>query len=301
MVKRMQRVFGDIDALMFVDNKLDEERRAAFQAYLAATPGEAERVETWSRQNDHLKASFANLANEAVPVWLRLGNVSLERGVTPGVDDLPAPATRANPGVVMRLAPRKTRGGRDKLLSAVALTLGITALAGFAVSRDLLPFPHFGFTAPVSATADPYRALVGRAVDAYRTFAQDPVHPVEIASTQQSQLEHWLQRRMSIPVRAPDLRAEGWSLLGGRLVPGDLGPAAFFVYENSAAERMGLYMARTTVAPRHDLSFDVMAGGGAMSWVSGPLGIVLTVGKDPDWLSRNADDLKRRIEAVQAE
>ena len=37
-MKRMQRVFGDLDALRFVDGRLDEERRAAFQAISPIIP-----------------------------------------------------------------------------------------------------------------------------------------------------------------------------------------------------------------------------------------------------------------------
>ena len=43
----------------FVDGDLDRGRREAVEAFLAASPGDAARVETWRRQNETIRAAFA--------------------------------------------------------------------------------------------------------------------------------------------------------------------------------------------------------------------------------------------------
>ncbi|MCS0468326.1 anti-sigma factor, partial [Burkholderia mallei] len=43
-------------------------------------------------------------------------------------------------------------------------------------------------------------------------------------------------------IAAPSLREYGFALLGARLLPGAGGPAAQFMYENAAGERLALYV-----------------------------------------------------------
>ncbi len=295
-VKRIQRVFGDIDALRFVDDRLDEDRRAAFVAHLADDPEAAERVQLWGRQNEALRAAFADLAAEPVPVWLRLGHLAAEQ-IEPIGSREAAPTLRRDGAKITRLAPAphgRQGMNRVKTVAAAAVLVAAGAFSMMAAHTFLLS-PHPFGDERTRLAADPGAALVARAVDAFRTFALDPVHPVEIASTQQVQLEHWLSRRLSLPIHAPDLRQEGWSLLGGRVAPGDIGPGALLVYENDANERMGLYIARTGAAPRPP-SLSEMPGGSVTSWVSGPVGFVLAVGKDKAWMTRNADGLRTKVQ-----
>jgi anti-sigma factor RsiW len=41
----------------------------------------------------------------------------------------------------------------------------------------------------------------------------------------------------------PSLRAYGYSLIGGRLLPGESGPAELFMYQNAVGIRLTLYIA----------------------------------------------------------
>ncbi|HUB64424.1 MAG TPA: hypothetical protein VL996_08265 [Methylocella sp.] len=45
----------------FVDGGLERGRQAAVQAFLAASPADAARVETWQRQNERIRAAFASM------------------------------------------------------------------------------------------------------------------------------------------------------------------------------------------------------------------------------------------------
>lgn len=46
----------------------------------------------------------------------------------------------------------------------------------------------------------------------------------------------------------PDLSAQGYSLLGGRLLPGNDKPAALFMYENQNGQRVTLNITRSKEA-----------------------------------------------------
>ncbi len=56
----------------FVDGDMDRGRREAVQAFLAASPADAARVETWRRQNDTIRAAFAPVATGPLPWSLPL-------------------------------------------------------------------------------------------------------------------------------------------------------------------------------------------------------------------------------------
>src|ERR1700738_1758667 len=56
----------------FVDGDMDRGRREAVQAFLAASPGDAARVETWRRQNETIRAAFAPVETGALPWSLPL-------------------------------------------------------------------------------------------------------------------------------------------------------------------------------------------------------------------------------------
>ncbi len=308
----MQRVFGDLDSLLYVDHRLDDERKAAFLAHLAEDGHEAERVALWSRQNDVLRATFANVAVEPVPLWLRLGHVAAERPVlrdmTPAPERRPRAEARlvdgrasprpaeaaAGPKMVESPVRRRYRSTSIGVSAALLLAIGLLVLVG---AHALLPQVAGTAEPAARADGDSISPAAGRAADAYRTFALDPVRPVEIAASQQATLDHWLQRRLGMAVHAPDLHGEGWTALGGRLVPGDAAPAAYYIYGDDAGEKLGVYMARTAGPPTTTISLDPMSGGGSvLSWIDGQTAYAVTTGKSLDWLSRNAEALRTRID-----
>src|SRR2546422_8631539 len=47
----------------------------------------------------------------------------------------------------------------------------------------------------------------------------------------------WLSKRVGARVRAPKLDEAGMALVGGRLLPGESGPVALFMYQTAAGDR----------------------------------------------------------------
>lgn len=309
-MKRIQRVFGDLDSLRFVDGRLDDERRAAFLSHLDDDAIEAERVAVWARQNEALRAAFAGVTLEPVPVALRLNHLappsrpSLTKALA---DRRPAALTvpRA-PGPVpggaevaylkAKVRPTRYPGARAYRVPLSAAMLFAVALLVLYVAHGLVPSGAAAFSvgSGVPAEGGPRPSILDRAADAHTTYALDPVHPVEFTANQTLPMNQWLQRRLGLTVTAPLLASEGWRFLGSRLVPGAGVPGALFIYEDTDGERLSVFAQRGTEPAPVSLA---SAGNGlaAMSWGSGPIAYVITVGRSVDWLSRNGEDLRDHV------
>ncbi len=86
------------------------------------------------------------------------------------------------------------------------------------------------------------REFVHAASVAHAVYAPEKRHPVEVAAAEQQHLVQWLSKRLDRPLKVPDLSAEGYALVGGRLLPGEDGARAQFMFENAAGERVTLYI-----------------------------------------------------------
>jgi len=83
-----------------------------------------------------------------------------------------------------------------------------------------------------------------RAARAHLVYASEVRHPVEVDATQQEHLVKWLSKRLGIDLKVPVLAREGFELLGGRLLPGNEGPVAQFMYQDQSGKRLTLYVTR---------------------------------------------------------
>ncbi|MGU8083583.1 anti-sigma factor [Burkholderia pyrrocinia] len=131
---------------------------------------------------------------------------------------------------VQRRAPRRRAIAYAFAGLAAGLLIGVALHAGWAA---------FG--------SEP--AFAARADVAYAVYAADREHPVEVGAGDPEHLAAWLSARVGRPVRAPSLDEYGYALLGGRLLPGDAGPAAQFMYQRADGKRVTLYM--TAYDARH--------------------------------------------------
>ncbi|MDR6535623.1 anti-sigma factor [Variovorax soli] len=92
------------------------------------------------------------------------------------------------------------------------------------------------------ASAPATREFVHAATVAHAVYAPEKRHPVEVAATEQQHLVQWLSRRLDKPLKVPDLSAQGYALVGGRLLPGVEGARAQFMFERGDGERLTLYI-----------------------------------------------------------
>ena len=120
-------------------------------------------------------------------------------------------------------------------------------------------------------------AFVKRAAIAHATYSPEVRHPVEVGADQEQHLVAWLSKRLGAQVRAPKLEAAGYSLMGGRLLPGDNGPVADFMYQTAQGRRITLYV-RTEAAENHETAFRFAAEGNVkvFYWIDHKLGYALS-------------------------
>lgn len=190
----------------WVDGELSPESAAVVAQWLADHPDEAARMASVQAQNAGLRALHAQLIEELVPPRM-LG--------------------------VLRRPPLQWRWPHA-LAAAVMLSVGL----GLGYS--------LGHGQAGSSRADVAAQLpvfVREAVAAHAVYVPEQRHPVEVAAQQQAHLVQWLSKRLGVQLKAPVLDAEGFHLIGGRLLPGETGQArAQFMYENAAGERVTLYV-----------------------------------------------------------
>ena len=127
-------------------------------------------------------------------------------------------------------------------------------------------------------------SFVKRAAMAHATYSPEVRHPVEVGADQEEHLVTWLSKRLGAQVRAPKLEAIGYSLVGGRLLPGDNGPVAHFMYQTEKGRRITLYV-RTDAAENRETAFRYAAEGNVkvFYWIDRKLGYSISsadIGKD---------------------
>jgi len=198
----------DTDALhAFADGQLGDAERAAVEHYLTLHPDAAALVSQWQRQNEAIETLFSAPASEAVPSRL-----------------LPQ-------RIAQRINGERRQGFRNLAAALVLVLLG--GGMGF-YARDYL--------IPVEAASD---VLIEEAVTAHTLYVKEKLHAVEVPADAPN-LMRWLSNRIASPIDAPNLTAQGFVFIGGRLLPGyddtAPGPAAQLMYENASAERLTLYI-----------------------------------------------------------
>ena len=92
--------------------------------------------------------------------------------------------------------------------------------------------------------------FVKRAAVAHAVYSPEVRHPVEVAADQEQHLVTWLSKRLGVKVHAPKLEEAGLALVGGRLLPGENGPVAQFMYQTQNGRRLTLYVRPETSAQR---------------------------------------------------
>jgi len=119
--------------------------------------------------------------------------------------------------------------------------------------------------------------FVKRAAVAHATYSPEVRHPVEVGADQEQHLVAWLSKRLGAQVRAPKLDPIGYSLVGGRLLPGDNGPVAHFMYQTEKGRRITLYV-RTEATENRETAFRFASEGNVkvFYWIDRKLGYALS-------------------------
>jgi anti-sigma factor RsiW len=112
---------------------------------------------------------------------------------------------------------------------------------------------------------------------AHAVYSPEVRHPVEVGAAEQEHLVNWLSKRVGAKLRAPVLVAEGYELVGGRLLPGESGAVAQFMYQDGKGKRLTLYVSRLAGKQRDTaFRFSQEDKVSVFYWIDGTLGYALS-------------------------
>ena len=151
------------------------------------------------------------------------------------------------------------------------------AVAAAAVVAAFLIGGVVGWMAHGASAAAPSRfdVFTAEALGAHKVYVVEVRHPVEVSGSERPHLVQWLSKRLDYELRIPDLERAGLKLVGGRLLPGPFGPAAFCMYEGASGERFTIYYARTD-SPQTAMRYRAGDGFAALYWVENGLAYVVS-------------------------
>jgi anti-sigma factor RsiW len=202
----------DDDLHALVDGQVISADHGALVSRLAQDPDAQEKVDQWRRQRDRLRGLHQPILYEPIPSSLLA-------------------AARQSADAQEALRQWWRWGG---IAAGLLLSFGTGWLthtewqsqqSGVTLAR----------TAPVSD-------FVRQASFAHAVYVPEVRHPVEVAAAEQEHLVKWLSKRLGRPLKVPNLAGMGFDLVGGRLLPGEAGARAQFMFQNSSGARITLYL-----------------------------------------------------------
>ncbi|MDX8513608.1 anti-sigma factor family protein [Mesorhizobium captivum] len=203
-----RRDFSERDIHMALDGELPGEERMAYDAWLEANPEMRAKSARYIADRAALRAALAGVMDEPVPARLRQA--------------------------VLGEAPVKTPAWRSRwwLSAAAAAVLMVGGFGGYMAG--------IGGRGREGGADD---QLAEQAIAAHVIYAAEKRHAVEVPASDKDHLQTWLSNRVGLKLVAPDLAAEGFDLVGGRLLPsGEHGKAAMLLYEDAKGERISLFV-----------------------------------------------------------
>jgi anti-sigma factor RsiW len=153
------------------------------------------------------------------------------------------------------------------------------------------------FRTPLPSPVANLTPLPIRAARAHLVYSPEVRHPVEVEAKDQDHLVKWLSKRLGTPLKVPVLTAEGFELLGGRLLPGPEGPVAQFMYQEGSGKRLTLYVTRPHSGEQVTaFRFAQDEGVSVFYWIDKDCGYALSGEVDKGTLARVASSVYKQIE-----
>lgn len=200
------RDFTERDIHLALDGELPDEECTAFETWLEANPEMKARSNRFGADREALRGALSSALDEPVPVrFTRL--VAGDGGVRP------------------------LRRSRWWHVAAAAVLLATGGAGGYVAGMRGIGVED--------AQADRFAE---EAVAAYVVYAAEKRHAVEVPASDGEHMRNWLSARIGLRLVTPDLTADGFQLVGGRLLPAGAGKAAMLLYEDAEGNRISLFV-----------------------------------------------------------
>jgi len=256
------------DLHAYVDGLLPVARVAELEQHLAHHPEDAHRVAAWRAQNAALRATFNPVLAEPLP-----------------------------PQLVARPFVRHAANDRQywRQIAAALVVAIVSGSAGWLLHAPTALDSAQRFNVPLNT--DGSLALAHQAAIAHVVYSPEVTRPVEIGAEQEDQLVKWLSKRLGSNINPPKLGKLGYELIGGRLLPGQTGPVAQFMYHNVAGERLTVYVT-TDQTQNKDTGFRFAQEGpvNVFYWIDGKFGYALSGGMAKGELARIATAVYEQLQ-----
>jgi anti-sigma factor RsiW len=239
----------DIHAL--VDGRLTRAQAAAVHKRMALDPLAEDTFAAWSEQREAILGHHADLLKESIPASFIAAADNLARA--------------------------QERSAQWWRWGGMAASVALAFVCGWAGSSYWGANPGSAQLARASVHNFAEQAALAHAV-----YLPEVRHPVEVPAAQQDHLVQWLSKRVGRPLKVPNLSAQGYELVGGRLLPGESGARAQFMFQNAGGERVTLYLgaikAGDAAANTKETAFRFLDDGAAPGfyWVDRGFGYALS-------------------------
>jgi len=253
------------DLHAFVDGLLDDDRRRHVELFLKDHPEEAAEVRQWQAQAKDLKAAFSSYAHF-------------------GENDRALLNSRTQSG-----APASD-WRKAGLLAASLLLFLSGAVAGIYADR-------FYAGNPPAETASALESLPRQSKTAFLVYASEKRHPVEVGADDEAHLITWLGKRLDYKLVAPDLRSEGFSLVGGRLLPVNGRAGAMLMYQDAGGQRLTVLLGKNAKSTETSFRFETSGSIETFYWIDGEIGYAGTGEVTRAKLQTIAEECYRQFES----
>jgi anti-sigma factor RsiW len=196
-----------------VDQLQPEAQKQALEALALTDPQAAETLTSWLKQRAALRELHRNVLDEPIPASL------LQAA-----------------GRFSALQQHMNRGWHQAGIAAgVVLAFGMGWISHGQLAGNQA-------TSAILVQGMAQHEFVRQASFAHAVYMPEKRHPVEVTAAEQDHLVQWLSKRLGKPLKVPKLAALGYELVGGRLLPGDIGARAQFMFQNAEGQRITLYL-----------------------------------------------------------
>ncbi len=148
-------------------------------------------------------------------------------------------------------------------------------------------------------SADGAESFARQSAIAHVLYTPEVMRPVEVGVDREQELVSWVSNRLGTNVHPPILTRTGFELMGGRLLPGDDGPVAQFMYHDSKGERVTLCISHRKVSS-DTTAFKLYQDGpvNVFYWIDGDFGYAVSGGIDRKTLLELSHDVYSQLTAA---